>query len=103
MDLGTPPRILEDGTPRETKSCSRVNPEIGKEQVGSALKWSLHLFELFDRGTFWVLTLTYFYLAKSARTNLFPQSDKNDYFCSGPISVDPNLSATTCVFCLSEV
>ena len=42
-----------------------------------------------DRGTFWVLPLTYFYLPKSARAYLFPQSVKNHYFCSGPISVDP--------------
>ena len=43
----------------------------------------------FDRGTFWVLLLTYFYLPKSARAYLFPQSVKINYFCSGPISVDP--------------
>ena len=40
----------------------------------------------FDRGTFWVLPLTYFYLPKSARAYLFPQSARNKhYFCSGPI------------------
>ena len=43
----------------------------------------------FDRGTFWVLPLTYFYLPQSARACLFPQSVKFHYFCSGPISVDP--------------
>ena len=43
----------------------------------------------FDRGTFWVLQLTYLYLPKSARAYLFPQSVKNSYLCSGPISVDP--------------
>ena len=43
----------------------------------------------FDRGTFWVLRLTYFCLPKSARAYLFPQSVKIDYFCGGPISVDP--------------
>ena len=44
----------------------------------------------FDRGTFLVLPLTYFYLPKSARAYLFPQSFKMNYFCcSGPISVDP--------------
>ena len=46
-------------------------------------------FMFFDRGTFWVLPLTYFYLPKSARAYLFPQSVKIHYFCSGPISVDP--------------
>ena len=43
----------------------------------------------FARGTFWVLPLTYFYLPRSARAYLFPQSVKSHYFCSGPISVDP--------------
>ena len=33
--------------------------------------------------------LTYFYLPKSARVYLFPQSVNIHYFCSGPISVDP--------------
>ena len=46
-------------------------------------------FMSFDRGTFWQLPLTYFYLPKSARAYLFPQSVKVYYFCSGPISVDP--------------
>ena len=46
-------------------------------------------FIFFDRGPFWVLPLTYFYLPKSARAYLFPQSVNNNYFCSGPISVDP--------------
>ena len=35
---------------------------------------------MFDRGTFWALSFTYFYLPKSVETR---------YFCSGPISVDP--------------
>ena len=46
-------------------------------------------FMFFDRGTFWVLTLSYLYFPKSARAYLFPQSVKIYYFCSGPISVDP--------------
>ena len=46
-------------------------------------------FMLFDRGTFWVLPLTDFYLPKSARAYLFPQSVKSHYFCRSPISVDP--------------
>ena len=40
-------------------------------------------FIFFDRGTFWVLPLTYSYIPKSS------QSVKTHYFCSGPISVDP--------------
>ena len=43
----------------------------------------------FDRGTFWVLPLTYFYISKSARAYLSPQSVKNHYFCSDATSVDP--------------
>ena len=47
-------------------------------------------FMCFDRGTFWVLRLTYLYLPnRSAGAYLFHQSFKNHYFCSGPISVDP--------------
>ena len=42
-----------------------------------------------DRGTFWVFPLTYFYIPKSARAYLFPQSVNIPYFCSGSISVDP--------------
>ena len=49
---------------------------------------SLH-FLVFDRGTFWVLPLTDFCTVKSARAYLFLQSVKMNYFCSGPISVDP--------------
>ena len=62
---------------------------IGKGQMGSALMGVTANFMFFDRGTFWVLPLTCFYIHKSARVYLFPQSVKIDYFCSGPISVDP--------------
>ena len=39
-------------------------------------------FIFFDRGTFGVLPLTYFYLPQSARVYLFQQSVKNRYFCA---------------------
>ena len=45
-------------------------------------------FMFFVRGT-WVLPLTYFGFPKSAWACRFPQSDKLNYFCSGPMSVDP--------------
>ena len=61
---------------------------LGKRQTRSALMGSLQIC-VFDRGTFWVLPLTYLYLTKSARAYLFPQSVKIHDFCSGPISVDP--------------
>ena len=54
----------------------------------SALTGSLRV-SCFDRGTFWVLPLTYFYIPKSARAYLFPKSIEIHYFCSIPISVDP--------------
>ena len=38
----------------------------------------------FDRGTFWVVPLTYFYLPKSARAYLFPQHVKIHYFLRRP-------------------
>ena len=39
-----------------------------------------------DRGTFWVLPLTYFYLPQSARAYLFPQSvNKNITFAADPL------------------
>ena len=60
-----------------------------KGKTGSALMRSLQISCFFDSGTFWVLPSTYFYLSKSARAYLFPQSVKIHYFCSGPISVDP--------------
>ena len=47
------------------------------------------IFILFDRGTYWVLPLTYFYIPKSARVYLFPQSVKVHYFCSDPMSIGP--------------
>ena len=53
-----------------------------------AVKFGILQFScLFDRGTFWVLPLTYLYLPKSAGAYLFPQSLKIHYFCSGPVSV----------------
>ena len=60
---------------------------LGKGQMGSALMGSLQVFMSFDRGTFWVLSSTYFYLPKSSRACLFPQSVEIRYFCSGPTSV----------------
>ena len=55
-------------------------------------------FLFFDRGTFWVLPLTYFYLPKSARAYLFSQSVEIHYFCSGPIGVDPICPETSPMF-----
>ena len=44
----------------------------------------------FDRRPIWgTFPLAYFYLPRSARAYLSPQSVKTHYFSSGPISVDP--------------
>ena len=50
---------------------------VGKGQMGSAL--------IFDRGTVWVLPLSYFNLPKSARAYLFPQSVKLISFAASPL------------------
>ena len=47
-----------------------------------------HVF--FDRGTFWVLPLSYFYTPRSARARLFPQPDnKNITFAAAPFVLTP--------------
>ena len=56
--------------------------------MGSALLGSLQISCCLTEGLFGYSPLTYFYIPKSARAYLFPQSVKNHYFCSGPISVD---------------
>ena len=56
---------------------------FGEGQVGSALASFL------GRGTFRVLPLTYIYLPKSSMVYLCSQSVKINYFCSGPIRLDP--------------
>ena len=64
---------------------------LGKEHMGSALTGSTMpaIFRFVDRGTFWVLPLTYFDLPKSSRVYLFPQSVRIHYFFSDPVSVEP--------------
>ena len=41
------------------------------------------------RGTFWVLPLTYFYTAKSARVYLFPHLSKIITFAAAPLVLTP--------------
>ena len=74
--------------PSTAAPCAGLQRMFGKGQTGSALMGSLH-FSCFLTGNLGVLPLTYFYLSKSARAYLFPQSVKIHYFCSGPSSVDP--------------
>ena len=71
-----------------TNGKSASKEWVEKGQVWSALMGSLQIY-FFDRGTFWILPLTCFYIPKSAWACLFPQSVKIRYFCSGPIRVDP--------------
>ena len=63
----------------------------GKGQIWVSTNGVAANLVFFDRGTFWVLPLTYFHLPKSARLSLFPQSDEMHSFRGGPMSV---LSAT---------
>ena len=79
------------GAARRDTASRRVRR---KGTNGVSTNWVTAIFMFFDRGTFRALPLLYFYLPKSARAYLFPQSVKVSHFCSGPISVDPHLSAT---------
>ena len=50
---------------------------------------------MFLTETFWLLPLTYFYLPKSARAYLFPQSVEIHFlFAAAPFLLTPFLSAT---------
>ena len=70
---------------------SHSPPQFGKGQIGSAL---MGLLQICKSYFFWQRDLlgtpvNLLNLPKSDRAYLFPQSVKNHYFCSGPISVDP--------------
>ena len=69
--------------------CRRVGESERGTNGVSTYGVTANFMMLFDRGTFWELPLTYFYLPKSARVYLFPQSIKIHYFRIGPISADP--------------
>ena len=43
----------------------------------------------FDRGSFWVLPLTYFYLPRKCQGVLFPQSIKIITFAAAPLVLSP--------------
>ena len=88
--------------PAEGRSCSSRTPEFldsrfadwartpRKGTNGVSTNGVTANFMFFDRGTFWVLPLTYFHIPKSARAYLFPRSVKIRYFCSQtPISLYP--------------
>ena len=60
-----------------------------KQQMGSALMGLLHFCVFFDRGTFQLLSLTYFYLPKSARAYLFPRSVKFITSAAAPVVLTP--------------
>ena len=76
--------------------------EIRKGTTGVNTNGVVAAFKFVDGGTFCVLPLTYFYIPKSARVYLFPQSVKIHYFCSGPISVDPICPQPSGVYCPSK-
>ena len=62
---------------------------LGKGQIGSALMGSLQICCFFDRGTFWVLPLTYFYLPQSSRAYLFSNLSKFITFAAAPLVLTP--------------
>ena len=76
--------IINSTTPRSW----RPPPRVGAGQMGSALKGSLQISCFLTEGLL-ILPLTYSYLPKSARAYFFSRSVEINYFCSGPISVDP--------------
>ena len=61
---------------------------FGKGQNGVSINGVTANFMLFDRGTFWSLPFTY-YLPKSARAYLFPQSVKFITFAAAPLVLTP--------------
>ena len=89
-------RVKPVGRPTASpKPCDLVTivgpalEEIRKGTNGCSINGVTANFMFFDRGTFWVLPLTYFYIPKSARAYLFPNLSRAITFCSGPISADP--------------
>ena len=83
--LSGPGRPLPEGPGR----CGQRAHGARKQTNGVSTNGVTAHFIVVDRGIFWVLPLIYFYLAKSARAYIFPQSAKIHFCCSGPISVDP--------------
>ena len=75
------------GAPCPISSAATEQPPKGTNGVSTNGVTANVVF--FDRVTFRVLPLTYFYLPKSDRAYLFSQSVKIHYFCGSPISVDP--------------
>ena len=50
----------------------------------------------FDRGTFWALSLAYFYLPKSARAFRFPNLSKFMIFAAAPLVLTPFVRNQVC-------
>ena len=85
MRSETGPKLSTQGRPKRTAVHESRKWTNGVSTNGV----TEHFFMFFDRGTFWVLPLTYYYFPKSARAYLFSKSVEIHYSCSGPISVDP--------------
>ena len=79
---------MNDSAGRTTSAWPRPCPArasaFGKGQLGSALMGSLQIACLLTEGPFGYSRLTYFYLPRSARAYLFPQSVKTHYFLQRP-------------------
>ena len=66
--------------------CPRIRR---KGTTGVSTGWVTANFVFFDRGTFWVLPLTYFYLPQSARANFFTDLSKFMTFAAAPLVSTP--------------
>ena len=64
----------------------------GERRVSA--NWVTANFMNFDKGTFLGTPVDLLLSSQKWQGELFPQPVKIHYFCSGPISVDPNLPAT---------
>ena len=106
--LGVSPienQILTESNPQicrtlEWKTAIKLLPlwlssfRDGDERVppgsaGPRLHLQMGSLQIFDRGTFWVLPLTYFYLTKSARVCLFPNLPKLTTCAAAPLVLTP--------------
>ena len=86
---GTPSAAPSTARPtRSPRTAIAPPPSVGKGRLVFSTDGVTANF-MFLTGCLGVLPLIYFYIPKSARAYLFPQSVKIHYFRSGPISVDP--------------
>ena len=65
---------------RAAADCGRAGPSVSRRGVDGVSTNGVTANSLFfDRGAFWVLPITYFYLPRRARAYLFPQAVKHHF------------------------